>query len=83
VIIASAAAFPPAIPCFLNGDSGIAVSDGAYPAASESSKASLFENGMLSGTVETMLERTPYAAVAAAASCEALAEKRLFRRYGR
>jgi hypothetical protein len=38
---------------------------------------------MLSGTVETMLERTPNAAVAAAASCEALAEKRLFRRYVR
>ena len=31
---------------------------------------------MLAGTVETMWERTRYAAVATAASCEALAEKR-------
>jgi hypothetical protein len=35
---------------------------------------------MLGGTVETMLERTLYAAVATAASCDALAEKRLLRR---
>jgi len=83
VIIASAAAFPAAIPCVLNGESGIAASEAAYSVASDSSKMSLFENEMLSGTVETMLERTLYAAVAAAASCEALEEKRLFRRYGR
>jgi len=38
---------------------------------------------MLGGTVETMLERTLYAAVAAAASFEAFALKRVARRYGR
>jgi hypothetical protein len=38
---------------------------------------------MPSGTPETMLERTRYAAVAAAASFEAVAPTRRFRRYGR
>jgi hypothetical protein len=38
---------------------------------------------MLAGTVETMFERTPYAAVAAAASFDVLEGKRLLRRYGR
>jgi hypothetical protein len=38
---------------------------------------------MAAGTVETMLERTPYAAVATAASPEVREGKRLLRRYGR
>jgi hypothetical protein len=38
---------------------------------------------MRSGTVETMLERTRYAAVTAAASFEAVEAKPLSRRYGR
>jgi hypothetical protein len=54
-IIASAAAFPAAIPCLLNGVSGTAPSDVAYCAASESNKLSRFGNEMLAGTVETML----------------------------
>jgi hypothetical protein len=37
---------------------------------------------MRAGTVETMLERTRYAAVAAAASFDAGAAKRVLRRYG-
>ena len=43
-------------------------------------KLALFGNAMLDGTVETMLESTRYAAVAAAASFEALAAKRASRR---
>src|SRR5215216_3796189 len=82
-IIASAAAFPAAIPCLLNGVSGIATSDVAYWASSVCNKLPLFGNEMVTGTVETMLERTRYAAVAAAASFEALAEKRRLSRYGR
>jgi hypothetical protein len=38
---------------------------------------------MVAGTVEMMLDRTPYAAVATAASCDARAEKRRSNRYGR
>jgi len=38
---------------------------------------------MLSGTVETMLLRTVYAAVATAAYFEAVAPNRRFSRYGR
>jgi hypothetical protein len=82
-IIASAAAFPAAIPCVLNGVSGIAASDVAYCASSVWNKLALFGNEIVTGTVETMLERTRYAAVAAAASFEALALKRRFSRYGR
>jgi hypothetical protein len=44
---------------------------------------SLFPNVMLAGTVEMMFERTRDAAVATAASPDALAEKRLLSRYGR
>src|SRR5215207_3109853 len=80
-IIASAAAFPAAIPWVLNGRSGIAVSEAAYCAASDCNKLALVGNAMVGGTVETMLERTLYAAVATAASFDALAEKRLFSRY--
>ena len=66
----------------LNGVSGIAASEAAYSVASVCNRLALFGNGMLAGTVETMLERTRYAAVAAAASFEAFASKRVLRRYG-
>jgi hypothetical protein len=82
-IIASAAAFPAAIPAVLNGVSGIAASEAAYSVESDCNKLALFGNGMVAGTVETMLERTLYAAVAAAASFEAIESKRVARRYGR
>ena len=79
-IIASAAALPEAIPCVLNGESGIAASESAYCVASESRTLCFVGNGMLAGTVETMFERTVYAAVATAASGEAVAAKRRFSR---
>ncbi len=82
-IIASAAALPALMPILLNGLSGIAPFEMSYCAASPVSKLALFGNGMVRGTPETMLERTRYAAVAAAASCEAVEPKRLFSRYGR
>jgi hypothetical protein len=47
------------------------------------SKLALVGNGRLAGTVEMMLERTSWAAVATAASLEAVAANRLVRRYGR
>jgi hypothetical protein len=71
------------MPMVLNGEPGIPPSDAAYSAASACNKVALFGNGMVAGTPETMLERTRYAAVAAAASFEAVAPKRLFSRYGR
>src|SRR5215211_8636905 len=40
-IIAPAAAFPAAIPCALNGESGIAPSEASYCVASEANKAAL------------------------------------------
>ena len=67
----------------LNGESGIAPSDAAYCEASDCSTLALVGNGMLAGTVETMFERTMYAAVATAASFEAVAAKRRLSRYGR
>src|SRR6188472_66073 len=57
-IIASAAAVPAAIPCALNGRSGIAASDAAYCVARDWSKLALVGNGTLAGTVEMMLDRT-------------------------
>ena len=81
-IIASAAAFPAATPLVLNGESGIALSEAAYCEASDCSTLALVGNGMLAGTVETMFERTMYAAVATAASFEAVAAKRRLSRYG-
>jgi hypothetical protein len=81
-IIAFAAASPAAIPAVLNGVSAIAASAAAYSVSSVCNKLALFGNGMLAGTVETMLERTRYAAVAAAASFEAFGSKRVLRRYG-
>src|SRR5688572_16442663 len=69
-IIASAAAFPAAIPSALNGESAMSPSQAAYWDASDWSTVSLAENGMLAGTVETMFARTVYAAVATAASSE-------------
>src|SRR5215208_3810627 len=82
-IIASAAAFPALMPILLNGLSGIAAFAVLYCVVSPANRLALFGNGMVSGTPETMLERTRYAAVAAAASCEAVEPNRLFRRYGR
>ena len=81
--MASAAAFPASIPCRLNELSGIAASDAVCASATVCSRVALFANVMLAGTVEMMWVSTRYAAVAIAASPEALAEKRLFRRYGR
>jgi hypothetical protein len=68
---------------FLNGEPGIGPTDAAYSAARVCSKAARFGNGIVAGTPATMLERTRYAAVATAASFEAVAPKRLFSRYGR
>ena len=82
-IIASAAAFPAAMPRFLNGLSGIPLSEAAYSAFSVATTLALFGNAMVGGTVKAISVRTRYAAVAAAASCELVAPKRLFRRYGR
>src|SRR5947207_15579660 len=48
-----------------------------YAVESDCNKVVLFGNGMVAGTVETMLERTLYAAVAAAASFEACRLKRI------
>ena len=75
-IIASAAAFPAAIPWVLDGPSGIAASEVSYSVSSDCNRSARFGNGMRAGTVETMFERTRYAAVAAAASFEAVAAKR-------
>src|SRR5207237_8003626 len=82
-IIASAATSPAAIPSVLSGPSGIAASEFSYSVSSACSKSALFGNGILAGTVETILERTRYAAAAAAASFEAVEAKRVSRRYGR
>src|SRR5437879_497664 len=78
-----AAAFPAVIPAVLDGLSGIAASEATYAVESDCNKVALFGKGMVAGTVETMLERTLYAAVAAAASFDALGSKRVRRRYGR
>ena len=58
-------------------------SEAAYCDASDCSTLALVGNAMLAGTVETMFDRTMYAAVATAASFEAVAAKRRLRRYGR
>jgi hypothetical protein len=60
----------------LNGPSGIAASEAAYCVASDWNRLARFGNGIVAGTVETMLESTSWAAVATAASFEARAEKR-------
>ena len=78
--MASAAAFPATMPCLLNGLSGTASSEASRSAASIASKLARFGNAIVTGTPETMLERTRYAAVAAAASFEAFAPTRRFRR---
>jgi hypothetical protein len=57
-IIASAAAFPAATPCRLNGPSATAASAAAYWAASNCCRLALFGNGIVAGTVATMLART-------------------------
>jgi hypothetical protein len=67
----------------LNGESGIALSEAAYCDASDSSTLALVGNEMLAGTVETIFDRTMYAAVATAASLEAVAANRRLSRYGR
>ena len=82
-IIACAAAVPAAIPMFLNGVSGIAFVAASYCDASVVSRAALLGNVMLWGTVSTMFFSTRYAAVATAASSDAVFPKRLFSRYGR
>jgi hypothetical protein len=81
-IITSAAAFPAAIPVVLEGVSGIPASEAAYSVASESSKVARFGNGMVAGTVATTLDRVRYAAVATAASFEAVESNLVARRYG-
>jgi hypothetical protein len=67
----------------LNELSGIAASDAVCASATVWSRVALFANAMLAGTVEMMWVSMRDAAVAIAASPEALAEKRLVRRYGR
>ena len=81
--MACAAAVPAAIPMFLNGESGIAFVAAWYCDASDASRVALLGNVMLWGTVSTMFFRTRYAAVATAASSDAVFPNRLFRRYGR
>ena len=58
------------------GESGIAASEAAYAVASDCNKLAWFGNTMVAGTVETMFERTTYAAVATAASFDADGSKR-------
>src|SRR4026207_565739 len=85
-IIACAAAVPAAIPIFLNGESGMAFFDALYCASSDASTVALnagVNEEMVKGTVSTMFFRTRYAAVATAASSDAVFPNRLFRRYGR
>src|SRR5436190_21628955 len=82
-IMASAAAAPAAIPCALKGDSGIASREAAYCDASDCSTLFLPGNATFAGTVETMFARTVYAAVATAASSDAVAANRRSRTYGR
>ena len=60
------------MPILLNGLSGITAFEVLYCVASPANKLALFGNGMVRGTPETMLDRTRYAAVAAAASCDAV-----------
>jgi hypothetical protein len=67
----------------LDGPSVIAASEAEYAVESDCNKVALFGNGMVAGTVEVILVRTLYAAVAAAASFEARASKCVARRYGR
>jgi hypothetical protein len=67
----------------LNGESGIAFVAAWYCDASVASRVSLLGNVMLCGTVSTMFFRTRYAAVATAASSDAVLPNRRFRRYGR
>jgi hypothetical protein len=54
-----------------------------YCVSSDASTLVLVGNAMLWGTVSTMFLRTRYAAVATAASSDAVLPNRLFRRYGR
>jgi hypothetical protein len=61
----------------LLGESGIAPSEVAYAVARDCNKVAWFRNVMVAGTVETMFERTTYAAVATAASFEAAGSKRV------
>jgi hypothetical protein len=56
-IIASAAAFPAAIPCALNGVPDKAASEAAYSVCSDCNRLALLGNGMVAGTVATMWER--------------------------
>ena len=81
--IASAAACPTLMPCFLKESSSIASSEAAYSEASVFRSAPRLVNGTLSCAVETSSESTTYAAVATAASIDAFAPARLLSRYGR
>jgi hypothetical protein len=67
----------------LKGEPGIAFVAAWYCDASDARRVSLVGNAMLCGTVSTMFFRTRYAAVATAASSEAVFPNRLFKRYGR
>ena len=74
--IASAAACPTAMPCFLKAPSSIASSEAAYAAESVLRSPARPGNGARSGAVETSSESTSYAAVATAASIDAFAPAR-------
>src|SRR5262245_22012065 len=82
-IIASAAASPAAMPEVLDCVSGIPASEAAYSVASESCRLARFGNGMVAGTVATTLDKTGSAAVATAASFEAVESNLVASRYGR
>ena len=81
-IMAAAAAFPALMPWRLDEPFGIAASELSYCVASDRNRAARAVASKF-GTVATMSRRTPYAAVATAASFDALAAKRLCSRYGR
>jgi hypothetical protein len=74
--MACAAALPAAIPLSLNGESGIAFV-AACTASERREQVFPVGNVMLWGTVSTMFFRTRYAAVATAASSDAVLPNRL------
>ena len=72
-IIASAAAFPAATPWALDGESGIAAERGRVLRGERLQHALPVGNGMFAGTVDDDVREHVYAAVATAASFEAVA----------
>ena len=81
--IAAAAACPIATPCFLNEPLSTEPSEAVYADDSELSNPARPGKGTRSGAVATSSESTSYAAVATAASTDALAPVRRSSRYGR